>query len=135
MAGLGVFGALLWAFGKREVLEFRGHEMRLVRRLGPIQHKHSFDATSIRDPRLSGMGLPVVRDLAAIAAFWDRGAGRIAFDVDERTYAFGVDLDDSAAFEVLNVMETWMPVAGVALSDVEPDKPDSSRRRSDGRPG
>jgi hypothetical protein len=129
--GVGSLGlvAIVWLLtGKREVLVVTGRMVQLVRALGPFGRMHHFEGTSIRALRVFAAGGGALADYRALIAFWDRGAGRVAFDVSGRTYAFGSSLDDEAVQGACAMILAQFPGANVEPSDVEPDSPRSRRR-------
>jgi predicted Zn-dependent protease len=68
-------------------------------------------------------------DYDAVQAFWDRGRGRLAFDVDDQTYGFGSSLADGDVAHVLCAIATRLPTSEALPADNEPDVVDSLRRR------
>jgi predicted Zn-dependent protease len=113
--------ALAWAaVGKPEILTIEGNSLHLRRGLGLFGRTHQFDASAIRALRVCAPMSAIRSDYIAIRAFWDRGAGRVAFDVDGRTYAFGPSLDDAVVYQVFSAIASRVPAAAAQPTDVEP---------------
>ncbi len=122
--------AIVWAAtGKREILTVSGRALQLQRGVGPFGRAHSFDGSAVRALRVFAASPRIAADYDAIAAFWDRGAGRIAFDADGRTFALGSSLDDTTVQAVCSAIAAKLPSASVEPADSEPDTPGSRRRR------
>lgn len=130
--GVGVFAlvAIVWvAVGMPEHVTVSGRALQLHRGIGPFGRTRRFDGGAIRALRVFGAQPAIVANYAAVRAFWDRGAGRIAFDVDGRTFAFAPSLDDGTIDEVCSIILEYLPGAAVQPSEAEPDTPGSRRRR------
>jgi predicted Zn-dependent protease len=122
--------AVGWAAaGTPEVVTVTTRTLELRRGVGPFARTQCFDGNAIRALRILEPASPLRGEYAAIRAFWDRGAGRIGFDVDGRTYAFGPLLDDATIDQVLSTIATRLPAALVQPEDGELDRPRSRRRR------
>ena len=129
--GVGVLAlvAIVWAVaGKPEVLIVSGRALRLRRGIGPFGRVHDFDGSAVRALRVFGAAPALAADYATIRAFWDRGAGRVAFDVANRTYMFGPALDDAAVRDVCSAIIEQLPGSPVQPADLEPDTLWSPRR-------
>jgi predicted Zn-dependent protease len=130
LVGFTALIAIAWAAaGQPEHVLLTGQELRVRRGLGPFGRTFRFKGAEIRALRLLPPTPPLVAHYRAIRAFWDRGAGRLAFDVAGRTYALAPCIDDATARSVLARIAAHLPAAVVQLSDAEPETPHSRRLR------
>lgn len=130
LGGPFVLLALVWAAaGKPEVVTVTGPTFHVWRGVGPFGRTLRFDSHAIRALRVFDARHPVVTDYDAVQAFWDRGRGRLAFDVDDRTYGFGSSLDDCDVARVSCAIAARLPTSEAQSADAVPDVADSPRRR------
>jgi hypothetical protein len=130
--GIGAFAlvAIAWAAaGKPEVAIVSARGLELRRGIEPFARTQRFDGGALRALRVLEARPTVVADYDAVQAFWDRGVGRVAFDIKGLTYAFGPSLDDAAADTVRLAIADRMPEAFVEPIETDPDEPRSRRRR------
>ena len=130
LTGPFAFLAILWAAaGKPEIVTVSGPTLEVWRGIGPLGHTVRVDSGAVRALRMFDARHPIAADYGAITSFWDRGAGRLAFDIDACTYAFGSSLDDDDVELASCLIATRLPTAMAAAVDSEPDTPNSLRRR------
>lgn len=122
--------ALVWASaGRPEVLTVSGRALYLRRGIGPFARTLAFEGSAIRGLRVFERGRRLAAEYAAIRAFWDRGAGRIAFDVEGRIYALGSWLDDESVSRVVSTVTAHFPAAAVEPANTGLDTSRVPRRR------
>ena len=122
--------SLAWASrGKPEALTLDGPVIRLRRGTRRWSKTHAFDVSTVRSLRILPPVSPLTAEWTAIRGFWDRGAGRVAFDVGGRTYACGTDLHDHQAAEMLSAVQARVPTVTIEPTDVEPDTVRARRRQ------
>lgn len=130
LLGIVALIAIGWgAAGHPERIQVNGQELRVSRRLGPFGRTLRFTGGDIRALRVLPSVAPPVATYRAVCAFWDRGAGRIGFDVGGRTYAFAPHLDDRATEAVLARIAAHLPSARVEPSEVDSGSRHSRRLR------
>jgi predicted Zn-dependent protease len=130
LTGPFAFLAISWAAaGKPEIVTVSGPTLEVWRGIGPFGHTLRVDSGAVRALRMFDARHPIAADYGAITSFWDRGAGRLAFDIDACTYAFGSSLDDDDVELASCLIATRLPTAMAAAVDSEPDTPNSFRRR------
>jgi predicted Zn-dependent protease len=130
LTGPFAFFAIVWAaIGKPEIVTLEGPTLRVWRGIGALGRTLCVDSSAVRALRIFEARHPNAADYYAIASFWDRGAGRLAFDIDGRTYAFGAALDDGDIEVVSGLIASHLPTAIAVPVDSEPDTPNSPRRR------
>lgn len=128
--GAVVLLAIAWAAaGRPETVTVSGRGLQLRRGIGPFGRTLRFDGSVVRALRAAPPRHGLLADYAAIRAFWDRGAGRIAFDAGGRTFAFGQSLDDAAVDRVCAAIASRLPSSIIEPEDAEPDTPRARRRR------
>ena len=124
------FLAIVWAaVGKPEIVTVTGPTLLVWRGIGSLGRTLRVDSAAIRALRIFDARHSLAADYHAIGSFWDRGVGRLAFDIDGRTYAFGASLDDDDVELVSSLIATHLPTAIAAPVDSGPDTPNSPRRR------
>ena len=120
LVGVTALIAIAWAAaGQPERITVTAQELCVRRGLGPFGRTFRFDATAVRALRVLAPASPVVANYQAIRAFWDRGAGRLGFDVAGRTYAFAPCVDDATALSALARIAAHLHAALVQPSDAE----------------
>jgi predicted Zn-dependent protease len=130
LTGPFAFLVIVWAaVGKPEIVTVSGPTLEVWRGIGPFGHILRVDSGAVRALRVFDARHPIAADYGAITSFWDRGAGRLAFDIDGRTHAFGSSLDDDDVEFASCLIATRLPTAIAAPVDSEPDTPNSMRRR------
>ena len=123
--------AIGWgAAGHPERIRVNGQELWVIRRLGPFGRTLRFNGGEIRALRVLPSESSHVATYRAVRAFWDRGAGRIAFEAGGRTYVFAPGIDDQTAAAVVAAITTHLPAA-----NVQPLDPASGMRPSRPRAG
>ena len=130
LLGVIALAALGWAAaGHPERIRVNGQMLSVSRRLGPFGRTLRFEGGDIRALRVLPPAPPYLASYRAVCAFWDRGSGRVAFDVAGRTYAFGPHLSAALAESVIARIAAHLPSATVRPVEAEFD----ARRRL--RPG